>query len=179
MRALRMWKIGISEDKETISHHHPLPYTLGTPSMAPVSLHRPPPPVAAQGKWEWGGLTDLDREAWRQAEGNEIPELGKKCIADGHEVNDGGHLLTQGQGMLLTQPQLGLEPAPRSQGVRDIVEAMASQHIMEALPSQPCPPPPALPSPASPAPAEGLTSVSWWSVPWDGPCHGCQAQSWG
>lgn len=59
------------------------------------------------------GLTNLDREARRQAQANEIPELGKKCIADSHEVNDGGYLLTQGQGMLLTQPQLGLEPAPQ------------------------------------------------------------------
>lgn len=54
MRALRMWKIGISEDKET-SHHHPLPYTLGTPSMAPVSLHRPPPPSSRSGEMGVGG----------------------------------------------------------------------------------------------------------------------------
>lgn len=29
MRALRMWKIGISKDEETISHHHSLPHTSG------------------------------------------------------------------------------------------------------------------------------------------------------
>jgi hypothetical protein len=61
----------------------------------------------------WGGwLTNLDWEARRQAQRDEVPELGKKCVADSHEVNDGSHLLTQGQGVLLTQPQLGLEPGP-------------------------------------------------------------------
>lgn len=55
---------------------------------------------------------NLDWEARRQAQRDEVPELGKKCVADSHEVNDGSHLLTQGQGVLLTQPQLGLEPGP-------------------------------------------------------------------
>lgn len=31
MRALRMWNIGISEDKETIRGHHPWPHTLTLP----------------------------------------------------------------------------------------------------------------------------------------------------
>lgn len=150
MRALRMWKIGISEDEATVRCHRPPFHTLGTPNLYLIeALPLPPPYTAAEGKWGWG-LTNLDRKTRGQAQGNEIPELGEKRIADSHEVNDGGHLLTQGQGMLLTQPQLGLEPAPhRSQGVRDTVEAMASQYILETSPS------PALPSPPLPSTSRG------------------------
>lgn len=38
-------------------------------------------------------LTDLDREAGGQSQGNEVPELGEEGVGDGHEVNDGRHLL--------------------------------------------------------------------------------------
>lgn len=35
MRALRMWKIGISEDEETIRHHHPTPHTSASAPPRP------------------------------------------------------------------------------------------------------------------------------------------------
>lgn len=103
--------MGISDHEETVRHHQPQSHTLAARTRSTSS--KPHTPNSHRGKMEWG-LTNLDREARRQAQGNEIPELGKKCIADSHEINDGGHLLTQGQGMLLTQPQLGLEPAPHT-----------------------------------------------------------------
>lgn len=33
MRALRMWKIGISEDEETVRCHHPPSHTSGIPNL--------------------------------------------------------------------------------------------------------------------------------------------------
>lgn len=33
MRALRMWKIGISEDRETVGCHYLASHTLGTPKL--------------------------------------------------------------------------------------------------------------------------------------------------
>lgn len=47
-------------------------------------------------------LTNLDREAWWETQSDEIPQLGKMSVADGHQVNDGCHLVTQGQWVLLT-----------------------------------------------------------------------------
>lgn len=35
MRALRMWKIGISEGEETIRYHRPPPHTVDPPSPSP------------------------------------------------------------------------------------------------------------------------------------------------
>lgn len=40
--------------------------------------------------------TYLDREAGREAQRDEVPQLGEVCVADGHEVNDGRHLVPQG-----------------------------------------------------------------------------------
>lgn len=63
MRALRTWKIGISEEEGTIRCHHPPPHTADPP-LPP--LNPPTPTTAAAGKWEWG-LTNLNGEARRQA----------------------------------------------------------------------------------------------------------------
>lgn len=42
MRALRMWKMGISEDEETAGCHHPPSHTLGTPILTQSKPHPPP-----------------------------------------------------------------------------------------------------------------------------------------
>lgn len=55
-------------------------------------------------------FTNFDREAWRQAQGDEVTQLRKQGVGDGHEVNDRGHLFRQGEGMGLAQPQLGFKP---------------------------------------------------------------------
>lgn len=112
------------------------------------------------------GLTNLDREAGRQAQGNEVPELGEKRIANSHEVDDGSYLLTQGQGMLLTKPQLGLEPAPPgSQGVRDIVGVMLPE------PSGGPAPPPRPSCPAHPSRAPAGTSLLCLGGQFHGAAH--------
>lgn len=54
--------------------------------------------------------TNLDGEAGREAQGDEVAQFGEERIADGHQVDDGGHLLTEGQRVVLAQPQLRLEP---------------------------------------------------------------------
>lgn len=54
--------------------------------------------------------TYLDREAWRQAKGDEVTQLGKVGVRDGHEVDDGRHLLGQRQRMTLAQPQSCFKP---------------------------------------------------------------------
>lgn len=55
-------------------------------------------------------FTDFDREARRQAQCDEVAQLSKQGIGDGHEVNDGGHLFCQGEGMGLTQPEFSFKP---------------------------------------------------------------------
>lgn len=93
MRALRTWKRGISAGGTGGQQCHP---DVGT-------LHHPAPPCPI--------LTDLDREAGGQLEGDEVAQLGEVGVGDGHEVDDGCHLLCQGQRVLLAQPQRRLEPA--------------------------------------------------------------------
>lgn len=58
----------------------------------------------------FGSFTDFDREAWRQAQSDEVAQLSKQGIGDGHKVNDGGHLFCQGERMGLTQPEFGFKP---------------------------------------------------------------------
>lgn len=58
----------------------------------------------------FGSFTNFDREAWRQAQSDEVAQLSKQGIGDGHKVNDGGHLFCQGEGMGLTQPEFGFKP---------------------------------------------------------------------
>lgn len=55
-------------------------------------------------------LTYLDREAWWQAQSDEITQFCKVGIGDGHEVDDGRHLLGQGQRVRFTQPQGRFKP---------------------------------------------------------------------
>lgn len=45
--------------------------------------------------------TNFDGEARRQTKSDEVAQLGKVCIWDSHEVNDGRHLLRQGQRVAL------------------------------------------------------------------------------
>lgn len=69
--------------------------------------------------------TYFNREAWRQAQGNEVTQLCKVGIGNGHKVNDGCHLLGQRQRVALTQPQCGFKPAKevekQSEGRRQIM----------------------------------------------------------
>lgn len=60
--------------------------------------------------------TYLDREAWRQAQGDEVTQLGKVRIGNSHEVYDGRHLLGQRQRVTLTQPQCRFKPGQKADG---------------------------------------------------------------
>jgi len=62
-------------------------------------------------KQETNTPTYLDGEAGWQAQGDEITQLGEVGVGDGHEVDDGRHLLGQRQRVDLAQPQRSLEPA--------------------------------------------------------------------
>lgn len=55
--------------------------------------------------------TDLDGEARWQAQSDEVAQFGEQGVGNGHEVDDGHHLLGEGQRVRLAQPHLGLEPA--------------------------------------------------------------------
>lgn len=57
--------------------------------------------------------TYFNWEAWRQTQGDEVTQLGKVGVWNCHEVYDGGHLLSQGQRMSLTQPQRRFKPKKR------------------------------------------------------------------
>lgn len=54
--------------------------------------------------------TDLHREAWREAQSDEVAQLRKMGIGNGHEVDDGRHLFGQRQRVTLAQPQGGFKP---------------------------------------------------------------------
>lgn len=95
MRALSTWKRGISARRQPSLSQRPAP-----PRELPQTPGCPRPP-----------LTNLDREAGGQAQGDEVTQLGKVSVADSHQVNDGRHLVAQGQWVLLAQPQCCLEPA--------------------------------------------------------------------
>lgn len=56
------------------------------------------------------GITDLDREARGEAELDEVPEPGEVCAGASHQVDDGGDLLHQREGVLLAHPQRPLKP---------------------------------------------------------------------
>lgn len=49
-------------------------------------------------------FTYLHRKARRQTESDEVSQFGEVGIRNGHEVNDGCHLLRQGERMSFTQP---------------------------------------------------------------------------
>lgn len=92
--------------------------------------------------------TNLDGEAGREAQGDEVAQFGEERIADGHQVDDGGHLLTEGQRVVLAQPQLRLEPVGGGTGARmGAPGAPRWQHGVVGVPSSPLAP---------------LTSASWW-----------------
>lgn len=50
------------------------------------------------------------REPWRELEGDKIPQPGEVGAGPGHEIDDGGDLLHQGEGVFLAHPQCTLEP---------------------------------------------------------------------
>lgn len=56
------------------------------------------------------GVTDLDREARGEAQLDEVSQTGKVSAGARHQVDDGGHLLHQRQGVLLAHPQRALKP---------------------------------------------------------------------
>lgn len=93
MRALRTWNRGISGGN-------------GGSAAPPATAPSHPPPSGPT-----PALTNLDREARGQLEGDEVTQLGEVSIGDGHQVNDGRHLLGQRQRVLLAEPQRRLEPA--------------------------------------------------------------------
>lgn len=59
--------------------------------------------------------TDLHREAWREAQSDEVAQLRKMGVGNGHEVDDGRHLLGQRQRVALAQPQGGFEPGGKTE----------------------------------------------------------------
>lgn len=59
------------------------------------------------------GVTDLDREARGEAQLDEVPETGEVSAGASHQVDDGGHLLHQREGVLLAHPQRPLKPEER------------------------------------------------------------------
>lgn len=73
------------------------------------SINTPAPSILLM-DFVFGSFTDFDRKAWRQAQSDEVAQLSKQGIGDGHKVNDGGHLFCQGEGMGLTQPEFGFKP---------------------------------------------------------------------
>lgn len=113
MRALSTWKRGISVRRQpSLSHcgHTPTcAWPLGP--HPPLSLELPEASLLPRHP-----LTNLDWEARWQAQGDEVPQLGKVSVADGHQVNDGCHLVTQGERVLLAQPQCCLESARPTAG---------------------------------------------------------------
>lgn len=113
MRALSTWKRGISVRRQpSLSHcgHRPT-------CAWPVRLQLPHSPELPEDPLPLHHLlTNLDWEAGWEAKGDEVAQLGKVSVADGHQVNDGRYLVTQGQRVLLTQPQCSLEPAQPTTG---------------------------------------------------------------
>lgn len=57
--------------------------------------------------------TYFHRKSRGEFQGHKIPQPRKVGAGPSHEVDDGGHLLHQGQGMLLAHPQSTFEPAPK------------------------------------------------------------------
>lgn len=55
-------------------------------------------------------LTNLDREARRQTQSDEVTQLSEQGVRDRHEINDRHHLFCQGKRVGLTQPQLSFKP---------------------------------------------------------------------
>lgn len=92
IRALRIWKMGISAGK-------------GKKKSEEGSW------LCQPGQQQSPTHTNLDGEARREAQGDEVPQFGEERVAYCHEVDDGGNLLAEGQRVVLTQPQLRLEPA--------------------------------------------------------------------
>lgn len=66
-------------------------------------------------------LTYLHREAWWEPQGDEVPQFSKVSVWDGHEVDDGRHLLSQGQRVCLTQPKRGFKPGKKKKKTDNVV----------------------------------------------------------
>lgn len=49
--------------------------------------------------------TYFNRKSWREFQGNKVSQTCKVWAGSRHEVNNRGHLLHQGEGMILTHPQ--------------------------------------------------------------------------
>lgn len=54
------------------------------------------------------------RKSRGELQGHKVPQSCKVGTGPSHEVDDGGHLLHQGQGMLLAHPQSTFEPAQKA-----------------------------------------------------------------
>lgn len=81
--------------------------TLDYPGVSPLCFHHSPRHVI----FIYGfRFTYFHREAWRQAQSDEVTQLRKQGVGDGHEVDDRGHLFCQREGMGLAQPQFGFKP---------------------------------------------------------------------
>lgn len=61
-------------------------------------------------------VTNLDGEAWGEAELDEVTETGEVSAGASHQVDDGGHLLHQREGVLFTHPQRPLKPEEQQDG---------------------------------------------------------------
>lgn len=59
----------------------------------------------------WLNGTYFDGKSGRELQFDEVSQPGKMCAGTGHQVNDGDHLLHQGQRKLLTHPQRCFKPA--------------------------------------------------------------------
>lgn len=61
-------------------------------------------------------VTDLDGEAWGEAELDEVSQTGEVSAGASHQVDNGGHLLHQREGVLLAHPQSPLKPEEQQDG---------------------------------------------------------------
>lgn len=56
-------------------------------------------------------ITYFNRKSWREFQGNKVSQTCKVGTGSCHEVNNRGHLLHQGEGMILTHPQGTFKPS--------------------------------------------------------------------
>lgn len=67
-------------------------------------------------------VTDLDGEAWWEAELDEVSETSEVSAGASHQVNNGGHLLHHRERVLLTHPQRPLKPEEQPGGHQKLNE---------------------------------------------------------
>lgn len=95
--AFRTWNRGISARKE---------------------IQQIGPHSRQKGHWNFGQsstskaiITYFNRKSWREFQGNKVSQTCKVWTGSSHEVNNRGHLLHQGEGMVLTHPQGTFKPS--------------------------------------------------------------------